>query len=102
MAADHLAALADRRARVEDGLRSWLRRATAEAPPALAEAMGYSLLAPGKRLRPLLVMLTCEAVGGPAEVASTPAQAGQRSRMVCTGPLRRPWASVRLGNLVAY
>jgi geranylgeranyl diphosphate synthase type II len=29
--------------------------------------MAYSLLAPGKRLRPLLAMLTCEAVGGSLE-----------------------------------
>src|SRR5205085_9300617 len=34
------------------------------APPPLAEAMGYSLFAPGKRLRPLLVVLACEAAGG--------------------------------------
>ncbi len=33
-------------------------------PPALADAIGYSLLAPGKRLRPLLVILACEAAGG--------------------------------------
>ena len=30
----------------------------------LAEAMCYSLLAPGKRLRPLLVILAAEACGG--------------------------------------
>src|SRR5947209_7406978 len=28
--------------------------------------MGYSLFAPGKRLRPLLVVLACEAAGGAA------------------------------------
>ncbi|HZT82157.1 MAG TPA: farnesyl diphosphate synthase [Gemmataceae bacterium] len=33
-------------------------------PPALLEAMRYSLLAPGKRLRPLLVILAAEACGG--------------------------------------
>src|SRR5262245_60943268 len=31
--------------------------------------MGYSLLAPGKRLRPLLAILACEATGGRAELA---------------------------------
>lgn len=36
----------------------------ADAPPPIVEAMRYCLLAPGKRLRPLLVMLACEAVGG--------------------------------------
>ncbi|WP_088254852.1 polyprenyl synthetase family protein [Fimbriiglobus ruber] len=49
---------------VEAALREQLARHTAGAPPAVAEAMAYSLFAPGKRLRPLLVMLACEAVGG--------------------------------------
>lgn len=35
-----------------------------DCPPKLAEAMRYSLLSGGKRLRPLLVLLACEAVGG--------------------------------------
>jgi len=33
-------------------------------PESLRQAMRYSLLAPGKRLRPLLVVLACEACGG--------------------------------------
>src|SRR5262249_6420291 len=33
-------------------------------PATLLEAMRYSLLAPGKRLRPLLAILACEACGG--------------------------------------
>lgn len=33
-------------------------------PDELLQAMRYSLLAPGKRLRPLLVLLACEACGG--------------------------------------
>lgn len=33
-------------------------------PPRLAEAIRYSLLAPGKRLRPLLVLTSAEACGG--------------------------------------
>jgi geranylgeranyl diphosphate synthase type II len=36
----------------------------ADCPAALVEAMRYSLLAPGKRLRPLLVILAAEACGG--------------------------------------
>jgi geranylgeranyl diphosphate synthase, type II len=32
-------------------------------PPRLAEAIRYSVLAPGKRLRPLLCLLACQAVG---------------------------------------
>ena len=33
-------------------------------PPRLAEAVGYSLLGGGKRLRPILVLWSCEACGG--------------------------------------
>ncbi|MGV3484568.1 MAG: polyprenyl synthetase family protein, partial [Planctomycetaceae bacterium] len=36
----------------------------ADCPPRLADAMRYSLLAPGKRLRPAMVLMACEAVGG--------------------------------------
>ncbi|MBY0230686.1 MAG: polyprenyl synthetase family protein, partial [Gemmataceae bacterium] len=38
-------------------------------PPALLDAMRYSLLAPGKRLRPLLVLSACRACGSPDEAA---------------------------------
>jgi geranylgeranyl diphosphate synthase type II len=38
-------------------------------PPRLQEAMAYSLEAGGKRLRPILVLLSCEACGGPVEAA---------------------------------
>src|SRR5579872_6655665 len=38
-------------------------------PSRLHEAMSYSLLAGGKRLRPILVLLSCEACGGEAEAA---------------------------------
>ncbi|VTS02135.1 polyprenyl synthetase family protein [Tuwongella immobilis] len=40
-----------------------------DAPSAIREAMHYSLLAPGKRLRPLLAILACEAAGGTIEQA---------------------------------
>jgi geranylgeranyl diphosphate synthase type II len=63
---DHLK---PRQAAVEAALRRVLADYTADAPPALAEAMGYSLFAPGKRLRPLLTVLACEAVGGTLEQA---------------------------------
>jgi len=66
------ARLLERRRSIDEALGIWLGRLSANAPPALAEAMGYSLLAPGKRLRPLLVMLACEAAGG-KKVQSLPA-----------------------------
>jgi len=40
-----------------------------EIPPPLREAMAYSLLAGGKRLRPILVLATAEALGGSADKA---------------------------------
>lgn len=42
---------------------------TADCPPILKEAMSYSLSAGGKRLRPILVLLSCEACGGKQEAA---------------------------------
>ncbi len=45
-------------------MRTTLTKLTAGSPPAIVEAMSYSLLAPGKRLRPMLVILACEATGG--------------------------------------
>jgi len=38
--------------------------AHADAPGKLGEAVRYAALSPGKRLRPLLLLTTCEAVGG--------------------------------------
>ncbi len=40
-----------------------------DAPAGLGEAMRYAVLDGGKRLRPLLVLATCEAVGGLADAA---------------------------------
>lgn len=54
---------------VAAALADLLTAYTATAPGAVVEAMRYSLLAPGKRLRPLLTVLACEAVGGPAAQA---------------------------------
>src|SRR5580693_954751 len=53
----------DRRAVIEARLGSFLQLGD-ECPPRLVEAMRYSLLAPGKRLRPLLVLLAADACGG--------------------------------------
>jgi geranylgeranyl diphosphate synthase type II len=72
LGADFLADLGDRRRRIEEALRTWLDRVSLDAPPALLEAMSYSLIAPGKRLRPLLAIMACEAVGG-SPVGALPA-----------------------------
>jgi len=48
---------------VEEHLADLIRQGT-EWPAELAAAMRYSLMAPGKRLRPLLVIMADEAAGG--------------------------------------
>jgi geranylgeranyl diphosphate synthase type II len=55
--------LSDKRSLVESHLALFLRDIEG-APPSLMEAMRYSLVAPGKRLRPLLVILAAEACAG--------------------------------------
>lgn len=58
--------LDDRRGRIEAALDRLLP--SLDAPPrTLHEAIRYSVLAPGKRLRPTLVIAAAEAVGGTAE-----------------------------------
>jgi geranylgeranyl diphosphate synthase, type II len=54
--------LRDKRAEVETHLMAALRP-QAGLPASLLEAMRYSLLAPGKRLRPILVLMAAEACG---------------------------------------
>jgi geranylgeranyl diphosphate synthase type II len=56
------------RERVNGALARYVGQ-VADCPPRLQEAMAYSLLAGGKRLRPVLVMLACEACGGDPERA---------------------------------
>ena len=60
--------LAEKRGVVEAGLGELLPRED-EYPQALHRAMRYSLLAGGKRLRPILVLASCEAVGGDPALA---------------------------------
>jgi geranylgeranyl diphosphate synthase, type II len=62
------AALQERRLEVERALNVSLPADTAW-PPRLHEAMRYSLFAGGKRIRPLLVLGACDAVGGSHEEA---------------------------------
>lgn len=56
------------KARVNEQLERYVEQIPG-CPTRLQEAMAYSLLAGGKRLRPILVMLACEACGGEAEAA---------------------------------
>ncbi len=54
---------------IEAALRHHVAAGTRHAPTRLRDAMAYSLLAPGKRLRPLLTVLAAEAVGGDVDTA---------------------------------
>ncbi len=63
--------LREKRAEVERHLDAMLRP-EAGLPTSLLEAMRYSLLAPGKRLRPILVVMAAETCGG-AEADPWPA-----------------------------
>jgi geranylgeranyl diphosphate synthase type II len=56
--------LAARQAEFERALVRAVRE-RAGGPGRLGQALRYAALSPGKRLRPLLVLTTCEAVGGP-------------------------------------
>ena len=65
--------LAEIRLRVEERLREALHSETG-FPESLREAMLYSLLAPGKRLRPALVVLAAEAC---AHLPTLPPRVGE-------------------------
>ena len=58
--ADYLDA---KRILVDNHLQAALRLGDS-CPPKLVEAMRYGVLAPGKRLRPILVVMAAEACGG--------------------------------------
>ncbi|MSO56034.1 MAG: polyprenyl synthetase family protein [Acidobacteria bacterium] len=62
--------LGTRRAQIEDALARFL---PSSCPPVVYEAMRYSLLAGGKRLRPILTLAAAETVAG----AASPGQALQ-------------------------
>jgi geranylgeranyl diphosphate synthase, type II len=62
--------LAQARDRVDAALREWGTRWNGRCPPSVAEAMRYSLLGPGKRLRATLVFASYDALhGAHAEIA---------------------------------
>lgn len=58
-----------RRQIVENALEEHLCALTPPISGRVEKAMGYSLMAGGKRLRPILCMAACEAVGGTAQTA---------------------------------
>jgi geranylgeranyl diphosphate synthase, type II len=63
---DLSAYLADRQAKVEAALDQAI---DVVYPEKIYEAMRYSLMAGGKRLRPILCLATCELLGGTLEIA---------------------------------
>ncbi|WP_018290310.1 polyprenyl synthetase family protein [Verrucomicrobium sp. 3C] len=63
MSTDLAAYLAERREGIDEALRHYLPPVT-KKPRTLHEAMSHSLFAGGKRLRPILCLAACEAVGG--------------------------------------
>ncbi len=56
------------RSRVDTRLGEYMQQSP-DCPPELRESITYSLLGGGKRLRPVLVLLACEACGGDVEAA---------------------------------
>ncbi len=68
MSAETQRVLQDRRTKFDEYLRLALGRGK-NWPRQLHEAVGYGLLTPGKRLRPMLTILAAEACGGAAEQA---------------------------------
>lgn len=68
-AAGFLEATAELRQQVDAALARKIDLLPSGCPDALRQAMAYSLLAPGKRLRPLMVLLAAEACGTGAAAA---------------------------------
>ena len=70
---------------------AYLARVVAQTdlPANLAQAISYSLLQGGKRLRPMLVILSCEAVGRPRG-AGPPGRGGDRDDPRLQPHPRRP------------
>jgi geranylgeranyl diphosphate synthase, type II len=55
--------------RINQHLENFLHLQQSKTPKILYDAMHYSLIAPGKRVRPLLVFLACESCNQPHELA---------------------------------
>lgn len=65
--------LSSRRKKIHDSLRSLVPLKSNSPHSVLFEAASYSLLAPGKRLRPLLTLATTQLLNGNEEIALYPA-----------------------------
>ena len=65
---DLKAYMTERQRHVDERLAQLVQR-EAPCPPPLRDAIRYSLLAPGKRLRPVLAFMACHAAGGSEETA---------------------------------
>ncbi len=63
--------LSERQQRVDAALAGYLP-AEDTLPESLHKAMRYSVFAGGKRIRPILMIAACEAVGGRAEPRCRP------------------------------
>ena len=74
---DLVAYLTDRQPLVEAALDAAVRPGY---PQTIYDAMRYSLLAGGKRLRPILCLASCELIGGTIELAMPTACASALSR----------------------
>jgi geranylgeranyl diphosphate synthase type II len=85
-AASVIAASLDRVKAFVDPLLEQSLQLSSEASPRLRDAMRHSLLAPGKRLRPALVLWAAEACGRQASAGTASATAGEPGG----GP---PWAA---------
>lgn len=59
--------LSERSRLVERALERWLAEVASSVEPRLLEAMRYSLLSGGKRVRPILLLAAAEAAGGEVE-----------------------------------
>lgn len=64
--------LKEKRQSVDEFLRKYIasKKKLKDCPEQLREAMGYSLMAGGKRVRPILAIAGYEAVGGGRTISS--------------------------------
>ncbi len=64
MSSDFQGGLKARQTLIDASLKRLLTEACGDSPASVREALAYSLMAPGKRLRPIMVLMACEAADG--------------------------------------